>query len=182
MNPIPSGTHSKIEGTNNIRDACVNFEKIGEVYPVFLWISTLEKVTHDAALILDKVCHNIPFIECFNEKIIDRKNVCKELLIVAANINNIIDLAFKMLKQKPIFENTTKFKINDRCAKLQIIAEKMISESIMHDDENEVLLFLAAKSDENSTLNKIPKDLINLFATTMFELKLNDAKNDCKAI
>lgn len=183
MNPIPFGTHSKLLESNNIRDACVNLKRIGEVYTVFKWISTLEKTSDDATFIFDKVSHNIDYFKDFyNIETINRKVVYKELLIVAANLNNIIDLTFKILDQKPIFEIMTNFSIKDQCAKLQIIADKMIFESVKHDNTNEALLFLAGKSDVNSPLNQIPKDLINLFATTMFELKLNDAKNACKAI
>ena len=49
----------------------------------------------------------------------------------------------------------------------------MIFKSVKHDDANGILLLLAAKSDVNSLLNNIPKDLINLFAIKLFEVKLD---------
>ena len=126
---------------------------------------------------------------CKNEegKLIDRKDIRDELQTLAKDINKIIDYVSDLLKRKPHLDlGHNRFNklisIKSESAKLQIKADEMIFKSVKHDDANGILLLLAAKSDVNSLLNNIPKDLINLFATTLFEVKLDKSIKDSKDI
>jgi len=140
------------------------------------WITSLEFTNDFARRIILNVEH------CKNEegKLIDRQAIRDDLQILAKDINKIINYVFDLLIRKPhldVGENRFNKLISTKSetAKLQIQADEMILKSVKHDDANGILLLLAAKVDGN-ILNAIPKELINIFATILFEVKLNQAK------
>lgn len=149
------------------------------------WIAKLECMNENAVYILKEVNHNTDCCRGIKGNLINRNVVHEELQILAKDINIIIKYVFDLLVRKPrldieIRRSYGQFSIKKECAKLQIRADEMIFKSVRHDDYAQVLLFLAAKSDLNSPLNHIPKELINIFATTLFEVKLHKAIKDSR--
>ncbi len=147
------------------------------------WIARLEFTNDFANSILLKVerCKN------GEGQLIDRNIIRDDLQILAKDINKLITYVFDLLVRKPyldVIQNRFNrlITIKSECEKLQIKADEMVFKSVQHDDEVQVLLFLATNSDVNSPLNQIPKDLINLFATTLFEVKLDQALKDSRDI
>lgn len=173
---------------NRIEQDSLDVEEI--TFSVKGWVEILNRTEMNAAVILQEISYNQNISQCLdvNKKLIDRDIVHQELEILSTAMYSMITSAFKILKQEVSFEKEVtyifgKTTIREKCAELQILADQMIYKFVQYSEhKNEELLLLTAKLDVNSPLNHIPKDLINLFATTMFELKLNDAKNDCKAI
>lgn len=151
------------------------------------WTDDLSVIKRDAATILKLVIHSTDSCRDIENKLIDRHTVHQELQILAEDIIAIVNLVFERLIENPkldvnIHHHTGLTSIREQCRILKNQAMEMIFKFSKHDNENQVLLFLAAKLDGTCSFNHIPKDLINIFATTMFELKLNDAKKACGAI
>lgn len=147
------------------------------------WIARLE-FTNDFA---NGIILNVEYSKNEEGKLIDRKVIRDELQILAKDINKILNYVSDLLIRKPhldVGQNrfNKQISIKSECAKLQIKADEMIFKSVKHDDEVQVLLLLSAKSDENSPFNHIPKELINIFATTLFEVKLDQAIKASRAI
>jgi len=151
------------------------------------WIVILTGIEDNAVCILNEVYTNTSSCRDIRGNLIDHHTVNEELQILAKDINKITNFFYGLLIRKPQLAATINYfnqgltSINKQCTKLQIRADEMIFKSVKHDDANGILLLAAAKVDGN-ILNAIPKDLINLFATTMFEVKLNDVKLACGAI
>lgn len=143
------------------------------------WIILLKCLEENAVTILNEMHQNTNSCRDFKGNLIDRNTVHKELQILAHDINKIINFIFELLKRKPQLDITINYfnqgltSIKKECAKLQFRADEMILKSV---SANGILLHAAAKLDVNSSLNNIPKELINIFATKMFELKLDEAK------
>lgn len=152
------------------------------------WIERLSMTKRDADSILKLVFKNTNSCKDINNNLIDRHIVHKELQILAKDIISIINLAFARLLTKPELDVDANQRlglntIRGQCQILKSQARHMIFKSVKHDIENQVkLLFLASQSDLNSPLNQIPKELINLFATIIFEDKYGKAKKDCGLI
>ncbi len=153
------------------------------------WIMILTCLSENAGFILDEMHHNTHSCWDIRGYLIDRHTVHEELQILAKDINKINNFICELLIRKPEFNKTINYfhhgitSINEKCVKLWSQADEMIFKSVQHSDhKNEELLLLAAKLDETCILNHIPKELINIFAITMFQLKLNDVNKACGAI
>lgn len=152
------------------------------------WILILSSIGDNAVCILNEVYQNTNSCRDIRGNLIDRHTVNEELQILAKDINKINNFIYGLLKRKPQLDKSINYfnqglaSINEQCAKLRIQADEMIFKSVQHSDhKKEELLLLAAKLDDKCPLNNIPKELINIFATTMFEVKLNDAQKACTA-
>lgn len=164
----------------------------------------LGPLVDNANAILHVIFHGTNTCKNIEGNLIDRNIVNQKLLFSAKDINNVVDIALRILKQNreydvpkhevlefnmPAIDSIVRYKvypgstISKYCAQLKNQALTMIFKSVWHGEHtNEKLLLLASRFDAESNLNVFPDELINLFVMKMFEVKLNAAKTMCNAI